>query len=405
MGLFRIPCPMPGDSDPKQRILELVRKADSYRKKTLNLQASENVLSDAVRNVLASDFASRYSHLEPSGHNSYGGTEFAEEILDVAVRLACEVYGSKFAEVRPIGGHVAVLASLLATCGKGDRILAVSGKYGGYPGYGNNYIPEMLSLEVDGIPYSDHSQEILYNELESVIKEKNTRAIVLGQSAFVRPYNLKRLRDIVDDVSPATTVIYDGSHVMGLIAGHQFQSDALKYCDILLGSTHKSFFGPQGGIILSNDEELFNSIREQLIWKTMDNYHLNRVAALALALTEMKEIGDKYAKLVATNSKNLAARLDDKGIGIRFAPWYSYSHQVILDTIRLESDGFTPLSFSSLLEKNGIIVDRDGRIGTSEISHMGITDMEEIADLILQATEGKNVKERAEAIVAEAPGV
>lgn len=387
------------------RILGIIREADEYRRKTLNLQASENVLSPDVRAALSSDFASRYSHLEESGHNSYGGTRYAEEIFGIAEELAREVFGSENAEVRPIGGHVAVLASILASCSKGDTIMSVGTSSGGYPGYMKDYIPDMLSLRNADIPFDDESQDIRLDLLEDEVRRLKPSAIILGQSAFVKPYDLKGVREIIDSSARGASLIYDGSHVMGLIAGKSFQSDVMEHADILLGSTHKSFFGPQGGLILTQNRNLMDKIRKQLIWKTMDNYHPNRVAALAVALAEMKEKGKKYAELVSSNSRNLAAELHRGGIGIRFAPWYSYSHQVILDMQWMHDTGTTPLSFSRKLEESGIIVDRDGRVGTSEISHMGLTDMKAVADLVLSSIAGNNVKNLAEVMVMQAPGL
>ncbi len=405
IAIDRLPYRMDNHGGHRDRIFKLIDEADSYRRKALNLQASENVLSEDVKRALSSDFASRYSHMEDSGHNSYGGTKHSEEILRLATDLACEVYGSEYAEVRPLGGHIAVLASILATCGKGDVIASIGISNGGYPGYGAGYIPDMLSLTGFEIPYVEEEQEIDYDALRKMLEGNSIKALILGQSAFVRPYDLKRIRSIIDGSSPGTSVIYDGSHVMGLIAGGQFQPDVLDYADILLGSTHKSFFGPQGGIILTNKAEIHRKVGRELVWKTMDNYHPNRVAALAIALNEMKEKGKEYAQLVAKNSRELASVLDRRGIGVRFGPWYSYSHQIILDSRKLEEAGFTTLSFSERLESSGIIVDRDGRIGTSEITHLGISDMKEVAELVVEAAGGKNVKERAESLVSGAPGV
>ncbi len=394
---------MAGDhTEERRKILEILDRADEYRKHTLNLQASENVVSSDVRRALASDLASRYSHLEPSGHNSYGGTGYAEEILETAESLAREVYGSEYAEVRPTGGHIAVLASILASCEKGDSIMTIGAANGGYPGYTQPYVPDMLSLKNAEIPYEEETQEIDYSGFSETARKVRPAAIILGQSAFVRPYDLKRVREIADDAGGRTSLIYDGSHVMGLIAGKTFQKDVLDYADILLGSTHKSLFGPQGGIMLTNDRGRAVRLREQLVWKTMDNYHPNRVAALALALAEMKETGEEYAGRVVRNSAELGAELDREGLGIRFRPWYSYSHQILLDREKLSEKGFNPLSFSTRMEENGIILDRDGRIGTSEISHLGITDMKGVARLVLDAASGNNVRGRVEDMVLKA---
>lgn len=392
-------------TETRTKLLELIERENTYRRAALSLQASENFVSSNVRKALSSDLASRYSHVETSGHNSYGGASASQEILGITEDLAKKVYKAGYAEVRPTGGHIAALASILAVCSRGDTMMAISPASGGYPGYSQEYIPDMLALKSVNIPFIDETQEIDYENCEARLKDLKPSAIVLGQSAFVKPYDLKRIREMVDDNSPETAIIYDGSHVMGLIAGGAFQAEALTYADILLGSTHKSFFGPQGGIILTKDGKLMEEVRKQLIWKTMDNYHPNRVAALAVALSEMEETGKEYASLVVNNSKSLAKELDKGGIGVLFAPWYSYSHQILLDRKWFSSTGQTALSFSEKMEQNGIILDRDGRIGTSEISHLGLTDMHRIAELFTMASAGNSVKNLVEDMVMHAPGV
>jgi glycine hydroxymethyltransferase len=159
---------------------------------------------------------------------------------------------------------------------------------------------------------------------------------------------------------------YDGSHVMGLIAGQAFQKDVLEYCDLLFGSTHKSFFGPQGGIILTNNEDIFSRIRRNITWRTMDNYHPSRIAALGVALEEMTQYGRDYAASVVRNSVHLGKALHENGVGVKYSPWYSETHQIALDGDYFQSKGMSFESASRILEDNRIIVDREGRIGTSD---------------------------------------
>ncbi len=365
--------------------LKMIEENDSYRSSCLNLQASENCLSPDVKRALSSDLGSRYSHLMKNGINSYGGTSIFEEIYSVAKKNTAELFGSKYAEIRPVGGHIAVLAALLSTSRRGQKAAAIGEKYGGYPGYSSKYIGKLLDLDFIEIPFNDAIQEIEYDAFEKMISLEKPDLVILGQSAFVKSYDLKRVNEICEP--QGTRIIYDGSHVMGLIAGGRFQPDVLKYSTLLVGSTHKSFFGPQGGIIITNSPDIMEKLEDNLTWMTMDNMHPNRIAALGIAVEEMKEHGKDYAKQIQLNSRILGEELSGAGIPVRFKPWFSESHQILLD-LRKEEDR---ISFSRKLEKNGIIVDRDGRIGTSEVTRMGWNDMTMVADLISRANKGQNV--------------
>ncbi len=358
------------------------------------MQASENIVSPDVLSALGSNLASRYSHLADNGENSYGGNRYFEDIFNIAQENICKLYGARYAEIRPTGGHIATSTAILSIMSKGDTMLAIGPAGGGYPGYEQAFLPDMFSLLSSEIPYNAESQTIEMEEFGAVISEKRPTAVVLGQSAFVRPYDLKPIAELAEKYG--FRIIYDGSHVMGLIAGGRFQPDVLKYCDVLLGSTHKSFFGPQGGIILTNNPELYEQMARNITWRTMDNYHPNRVAALGIAASEMLKHGKEYAEAVARNSHELGKALDDLKVPVRFSPWYSESHQVILGDLDMSY-----VEFSKKMEANGIVVDRDGRIGTSEISRMGYRDMDTIASLMQQAMTGGNVLNLVNSIVSE----
>lgn len=373
-------------------ILEMVRRHDRYRRYCLNLQASENSMIGDARIALSSDLAGRYSHVDDNGNNSYGGSSIIEDILARTEKLTNEVFGSRYCDVRPIGGHIAVISALLSMVKRGDRIMHIGTENGGYPGYEDDLIPSMIGVKSSKIPYSDQDQEIQYDEMERVARKNDVRCIVLGQSAFVRSYDLRRVREMADSIPSSPSIMYDGSHVMGLIAGKSFQRDVLQYSDVLVGSTHKSLYGPQGGIIISNRSHIMDIIRKNITWKSMDNFHPNRVAALGITMEHFRSNGRKYASLVCKNSKELGRSLWDRGIGVRFSPWFSETHQILMDRTYLKSMGMDFMAFSRVMEKNGIITDRDGRIGISEVSRLGMTDMDGIADLIWRAIRGENVK-------------
>ncbi|MEM0156972.1 MAG: serine hydroxymethyltransferase [Thermoplasmataceae archaeon] len=381
-------------------ILKLVKKHEKYRSESLNLQASENIMSANAREALSSDLASRYSLvLDPSKGDAYGGTRYTDEILHETEKLAASLYGSKFAEVRPLGGHIAAEMVILSLMSKRENMMSIAEKDGGYTGYQNGYLPQMFGFQNYEIPYDAASQEINLQKLERAMKASSPSLVLLGQSFFLKHYDLKPLREMCDAYN--SYLAYDGSHVMGLIAGKAFQKDALEYCDLLFGSTHKSFFGPQGGIILTNNEDIFSRIRKNITWRTMDNYHPSRIAALGVALEEMTEYGRDYAASVVKNSVHLGRELHDSGVGVKFSPWYSETHQIALDINYFRSRGMNFESASQMLEENGIIIDREGRIGTSEISRMGFSDMGRVAELINLALSGKNVRQEVSDLIKE----
>lgn len=378
-------------------VLNLVGKHDEYRSGTLNLQASENVLSPDARKALSSDLASRYS-LVLNDHDAYGGTRFTIEILEKTMELTSKVFGSKYAEVRPTGGHIASQVVLLSLMKKKENMLSIPERHGGYTGYQSGYLPQMFGVQNYDIPFNPDTQEIDIEKTESVMKSSRPSLMVLGQSFFLKHYDLKPIREMCDAHDCA--LAYDGSHVMGLIAGGAFQKDALDYCDVLFGSTHKTFFGPQGGIILTNDEEMMNRFRKNLTWRTMDNFHPSRIAALGVAMEEMKEYGQEYAHWVVKNSQSLGKSLFEGRLKPLHSPWYSETHQVIISPAELEKNGLNFRKFSEVLEKNGIIVDREGRIGTAEATRMGMKGLDTVADLIERAATGEDVSKEVSELVS-----
>jgi Glycine/serine hydroxymethyltransferase len=372
-------------------ITDMVDNYERFRRNVLNMQASENFVCSHVKMALGSDMAGRYSHVMQDGRNAYGGTSMLEDIFKESERNVKTLYGAKHVEIRPLGGHIAAEIALLSTMSRGDTLMAISEANGGYTGYMQGYLPDMYGYKYEEIPYNGETQEINYEEFEKKIVDMKPKVVILGQSFLVRHYDLSRISEICQKVD--SKLIYDGSHVMGLIAGKKFQPDALKYSHILLGSTHKTFFGPQGGIILTNDSDLMGKISENVVWRTMDNYHLNRVAALGIAAADLIQFGDQYAGWVVSNTYNLARSLSDHGIGIKFAPWYSESHQILLSDANADKYG-DYRSISKRLGNNNIIIDAEGRIGTAEITRIGLNDMNQLGEILADAIKGKDVRSR-----------
>lgn len=382
-------------------ILSRVRSHDRWRlDECLNLIPSENITSPQVREILSSDLGHRYTlpfdkvlH-EVYVENAYRGTRYLDEIEGVGEDLATDVFGAKYASLKPLSGHVAALMMLIATCKRGDKVLTIRPEHGGYDGYWKEYMPEMLGLKVASLPFSEENWNLDHKESAEKIVRTRPKLVVIGASFLLFPYRLDILREACDKAG--ALLGYDASHVLGLIGGGEFQKPFQEGVDIVCGSTHKSFFGPQGGIILSNRADLHESINDTTFWRVMDNAHWHRIAALAQALHETKEFGKEYARQVISNSKALARELDNKDFPIRFGhSGYTNCHQIMVDTDAVRKNmGFTPHEYACKLEESNIIADEVGRLGTNELTRMGATEdtMAGVADIILRTMKGEDTK-------------
>ena len=356
-------------------ILSLVKKHEQWRgQECLNLIPSENVTSPAVRSLLMSDFGHRYT----SRDGFYMGAHFTDEIEHHGEELAKEVFNSETADLRPLSGHVADWIFLACFTNPNDTILCVSPDDGGYPGIWESGVPRFLRLRPVGFPFSKQEMNIRVEETKDLIMREKPSAVIFGASRFLFPHPVRELSRVAHEVG--AHVGYDGSHVMGLIAGKKFQDPLREGASALFGSTHKSFFGPQGGIIVA-DQNHAEVIKKRVSREFVDNAHWNRVAALTLALAEMKMFGKEYAKQVVKNSQALGKALAEHGFPVKCPQLgYTCSHQVFLE-YGVYKQG---QAIAEKLEKANIIVDCGVRLGVCEATRRGMKEdkMEGVAELM-----------------------
>jgi glycine hydroxymethyltransferase len=387
--------------------LDMMRAQEKWRlEDSINLLPSENMSSPQVRALLSSDFGHRYTlpvNAEYAGEymeNSYRGTKLTTEVELSAEEAAKEVFKAKHACVQPMGGHIAALITIVSTTKRGDTMCAVPPENGGYDGYAQAYIPDILGLKSLKLPFDTDKFNMDSAATAKLIRSKKPKLVIIGQSAILFPYDLKPVKEACRAVG--ATMAYDGSHVLGLIAGGEFQKPLKEGVDILYGSTHKSFFGPQGGLILTNSDSMNAEIRKNLTWRIVDNVHWNRVAALGQALLEMRKYGPSYAKQVVRNSKRLGKELKERGVPIMYEELgFSESHQLLMDPKEIRAIyGLTVNDFSVRLEKSNLIIDAVSRLGTAEVTRLGMKEkhMAEVADLFVAAALGKNVKKQVKCL-------
>ncbi len=367
-----------------ERVERTIKQHEEWRlKECLNLIPSENRGSAHMRSMFMTDLGNRYS----APDRFYRGTRFLDELQSITEDIARKVFNARYADVRPLSGHTADMAVLLSLTREGDKILSVSPDNGGYPGITHLGLGKILGLQNIYFPYNDMAVNIDAKQSAPFIRSSKPKVTFFGSSFIPFPHPARELSEIHE----GGVSVFDGSHVLGLIAGGEFQDPLREGCSLLIGSTHKSLPGPQGGIILSNNEKVFSEVSKKIHPGIVDNVHINRVAALAIALLEMMQFGKSYAKAVVQNSQALGKALDRRGVKLRGAPFgYSKSHQLLLDY------DVTKLQFlAQRLEQANMIVDNGGRIGASEVTRMGYgpEEMEEVAELLSLIINGKKPAE------------
>jgi glycine hydroxymethyltransferase len=249
------------------QIFSILGQHERWRgQSSLNLIPSENVMSPMVRQILSSDFGQRYT----SRDKFYMGSRFTDEIEQQGEERAKQVFGAETADLRPLSGHVADLIVLASFTKPKDTIMCVSATDGGYPGIWKQGIPSFLQLKVFGFPFSKQNMKIDLDKAGDLITKKRPRIVIFGASLFLFPHPVRILAKVAHEVD--AHVGYDGSHVLGLIAGKEFQDPIHEGAAMLFGSTHKSLFGPQGGIILA-DREHGEVIKPRIHPAFVDNAH------------------------------------------------------------------------------------------------------------------------------------
>lgn len=376
-----------------EKILEITREQNIWRRtQTLNLIASENVMSPLAESVYMSDFMSRYAEGKPY-KRYYQGTKYVDEIETFTMELMNEITESKECDLRPISGTIANAAVFRVLAEAGEKALIAPVQAGAHVSHTKFGTLGALGIQHIELPFDIENINVDVDKSIKMIEQVKPKFVVLGGSLYLFPHPAKELAPHVHSVG--AKLVYDAAHVYGLIVGKVWSNPLKEGADVMTVSTHKTFPGPQGGAIFSNNEELFKQVSKTIFPWFVSNHHLHRLPATAVTAIEMKYFGEAYANQIVKNAKALAEALAERGfkvIGENLG--YTKSHQIAVDVREFGGGN----KAAKILEDANIIVNKNLlpydkpeavsdpsglRIGVQEMTRYGMKedDMEDIAEL------------------------
>ncbi len=387
-------------------IEHLIKKQNRWRNKCINLIASENVVSRRVRSMAGSDFVHRYAEGHP-GERYYRGTSYIDDIENQLKTNLKILFECDHSEVRPISGTNANEAFFSRFVKPGDVVMVNSTPAGGHISHHREGSLGKFTRNIIDIPLTEDGYHMDVDKTTYLIEKARPKLIVLGKSLFLFPEPVTEIADVCQKYN--TKIMFDAAHVLGLIAGKQFQRPLLEGAYLMTASTHKTFFGSQRGIILSNmEEDQWRKIDRGAFPGSSSNHHLDTLAQMAICAYEFMEFGEQYDEDTINNAKALAAELDRHGFDVQGKAFgYTETHQVAVNVREFRGGE----KVSKTLEINDIILnmnmlpheplknhDRpDGiRIGVQEMTRVGMgeEEMGRIAELIKECIKDKKtVKE------------
>lgn len=376
-----------------KEIISLLKKHESWRNKCLNLIASENILSQRAKRVYCSDLMYRYAEGLPF-KRYYQGTKYFDQIEEKVSKAFLDHFRCSFVDLRPISGTLANLAVFSALKNKNNRVITLGMTGGSHISHEKRGALGFLGFKIFHFDLKRNGLFIDLQKAKEKILKIKPRFIVLGGTVILFPQPIKELKDVCEKTN--TLIVYDGAHVFGLISAGFFQDPLKEGADILTASTHKTFPGPQGGIILANiGEQLKKKIQQSVFPGITSNHHLHRIPVLGVVLDEMKKFGRDYGLQIIKNAQALAQFLYNYGFNVLGKDYgFTKSHQVL---VNVEKWGGGK-RVAEVLERANIIVNKNVllggqldvknpqgiRLGVQEVTRLGMKEkeMEKIAFFI-----------------------
>ena len=311
-----------------QKIFDLIESEHQRQLKGIELIASENFVSDQVMEAMGSYCTNKYAEGYP-GHRYYGGCQVVDQIEQLAIDRACQLFGAEYANVQPHSGAQANAAVLLAVLKPGDCFMGLNLDHGGHLSHGSLVNTSGILYHPVGYNLNKETGRVDYDDMERLAKENKPKLIIGGGSAYSRQWDYARMRKIADEVG--ALLMIDMAHPAGLIAAGLLENP-VKYAHIVTTTTHKTLRGPRGGLILLGKDfdnpwgyktpkgvvKKMSQLLNSAVFPGQQGGPLEHViAAKAVAFGEaLKPEFKEYAKQVKKNAAVLADELTKRGFGI-----------------------------------------------------------------------------------------
>ena len=391
------------------RLIEAIEASGRHYRDSLPMIASENILSPLVRRACDSDLHGRYAEGLPR-RRYYQGCDDFDTIEEIGIESAKRVFNCRFANIQSTSGTNSNIGALKSLAKPGDKITAVSTADGGHISHARMGAVGLRGLDLVTYPWDEERMEPDIDAAADLIRNEEPSVALFGQSVFLFPTPLEDLSQAAHEVG--AKVMYDAAHVLGLVAGGKFQDPLREGADVMTGSSHKTFPGPQGGFVLSDsdDEKLHRRLNSGIFPGVCSSYHLHHVAGKTVALSEFEEFGSSYAHDTVENARSLGEALSSEGFDVLAEErGFTASHQVV--TRHGGIDSGAGRDAAATLEEAGIITNMNMlpgdtkalspsglRLGTPELTRvgMGTDEMQDVARLfarvLLEGEEPSSVK-------------
>jgi len=386
-------------------IYNLIEKELKRQQDGIELIASENIVSEAVMEAMGSYLTNKYAEGYP-GKRYYGGCHVVDEIEQIAIDRAKELFGAEYANVQPHSGSQANMAVYFSVLEPGDTVLGMDLSHGGHLTHGSpvNFSGRLFNFVSYGV--DKETEMIDYENVRKIALENKPKLIVAGASAYSRIIDFAKLREIADEVGALLMV--DMAHIAGLVAAGVHPSP-VPYCDFVTSTTHKTLRGPRGGLILC--KEKYGKLIDKNIFPGMQGGPLMHViAAKAVCFKEALDPSFKeYGAQVVKNCKRLAEELIKRDFKI--VSGGTDNHVFLVD---LHNKEVTGKETENLLDRVGITLNKNTvpnetrspfvtsgvRIGTAAVTTRGFKeeDMVVIAEIIDEAIKNRENEEALEGL-------
>ena len=378
-------------------IKDAIKKEYKRQQNNIELIASENYVSKDILKIQGSILTNKYAEGYP-GKRYYGGCQFIDEIENLAINYACQLFKCKYANVQPHSGSSANMAVYRALLNKGDKVMGMNLSHGGHLTHGHSINFSGLDYEIVDYKVNEQTELIDYDELEKIVLKEKPRMIIAGASAYSRIIDFKRFREIADKVGAYLMV--DMAHIAGLVATGNHPSP-IPYADVVTSTTHKTLRGPRGGLILTNNEEIIKKINKTIFPGIQGGPLMHVIGAKAECFYEaLQEDFKEYIKQVIINAKALSDTLKENGF--RIISNGTDNHLLLVD---VSSIGLTGKEAEEILDKINITVNKNTipydkqspnitsgiRLGSAAMTTRGLKEKDfiEIGNIITKSLQNK----------------